>query len=280
MIYLFCPLHAEALPVIRNLHLVRQESLASFVCYGDNVSWFLTVCGTGKVACAAAVGAVLSKCDVSLNDVVVLYGSAAGVLDAENDRLYNGVKLIDMHSGQDGYPDVVTKNSPLPAMIVSGDVLYDGGWPFAFSKESVHLPLLYDIESAAFFKAAMLFCNAHQIAVLRYVSDKGNVISKDDLYSCSSRCAAEAVSYMERMQKRIVLPKEKDFSEEAGWLNELFHGSVTMKNQCRQIISWCELSSVDWKKEVKRMQEEGILPARDKEEGKKILHEFKKRICG
>ena len=45
MIYVFCPLHAEALPLIQALHLSKQDGPASFTCYGDKEKWFLTVCG-------------------------------------------------------------------------------------------------------------------------------------------------------------------------------------------------------------------------------------------
>lgn len=279
MIFIFCPLHAEALPLIHELHLKKQDGPASFMCYGDDKKWFVTICGTGRTACATAVGAVLASKKVTANDIVVLYGSAAGVMDAEEGKLYNGVKLMDMHNGQSGYPDVVTKGSPLPAMIVTGDGLYTGEWPFAFAKESVHLPLLYDTESSAFFKAAMLFCQAHQIAVLRFVSDSGKAITKEVLKNLSTQCAEEAVSYMEHMQNRILLPEGKTYGEEAEWLNGLLMGSMTMLMQCRQMICWCELSSVEWKRKVMALQEAGVLPCSSKEEGKKVLHELKKQLC-
>lgn len=279
MIFIFCPLHAEALPLIHELHLKKQDGPASFMCYGDDKKWFVTICGTGRTACATAVGAVLASKKVTANDIVVLYGSAAGVMDAEEGKLYNGVKLMDMHNGQSGYPDVVTKGSPLPAMIVTGDGLYTGEWPFAFAKESVHLPLLYDTESSAFFKAAMFFCHAHQIAVLRYVSDKGNVITKEVLQTYSRQCIPDAIHYIEHMQNRILLPEGKTYGEEAEWLNGLLMGSMTMLMQCRQMICWCELSSVEWKRQVMALQEAGVLPCSSKEEGKKVLHELKKQLC-
>lgn len=280
MIYLFCPLHAEALPLIQNLHLVKQDGPASFMCYGDGEKWFLTVCGTGKTACATAVGAVLATNKITGNDIVVLYGSAAGVMYVDIGKLYNGVKIVDMHSGQDGYPDVMTKDSPHPSMIVTGEGIYEGGWQFAFSAESVHLPLLYDTESSAFCKAAMYFCHVHQIAILRYVSDKGDVITKDVLKQYSMQCMDEAVSYMEHMHERIQTEEVNDYSAPAEWLNGLLMGSMTMQNQCRQMITWCELSGMDWKNVVEGLMEEGVLPVQSKEEGKKVLHELKKQLCG
>ena len=280
MIYVFCPLHAEALPLIQALHLSKQDGPASFTCYGDKEKWFLTVCGTGKTACATAVGAVLAVYGVTHNDIVVLYGSAGGVMNTGIGQLYNGVKILDYSNGQEGYPDVLTKDSPTAAMIISGDAVYDGGMSIDYETNAFTFPILYDMESSAFFKAAMMFCDAHQIAVLRYVSDNGYGIIKEALKQFSLESSKEALSYMERMNERINVEETKDYTADAQWLNGMVRGTVTMKNQCRQIITWCELSEVDWKKEVQRMMEEGKLPCKEKEEGKKVLHEFKKRICG
>lgn len=282
MIYIFVPMHAEAAPLIRLLHLKKEKGPGSVSCYADDGTTVLAETGTGMISAAASAAAVLARYDAGSRDIAVMYGSAAGVSLAEKSRLYEGIKLKNNETGMDFYPDPVTRTDLEKAILVSGEKLYEGGEISCVSKYDRTLPVLYDMESSAFFQAASLFLSVHQTAVLRFVSDTGCTenLTASGLSAVSEKNAEAAVSCMHRMQERILLPEEKDDPDGAEWMNRMLCGSETMKRQIHQVIRYCICAGIDWRKEAQRLAEEKVIPCSSREEGKKVLYAFREKLCG
>lgn len=281
MIYIFVPMYAEAAPLIQLLHLKGTDCAGSLRSFSDGVSFFLTLTGTGMTAASAAAAAVLASHHAGREDAAVLYGSAAGVCGARKGVLYQGVKLKDLPAGTDRYPDAVTASDTEKAVILTGSMLYRGE-ELPVSGPERTMPILYDMESAAFFQSASLFLAVHQIAVLRFVTDAGRPeeTNSDIVKAMSAVCAEEAALYCSHMQNRILLPVPADTDEDAERLNGMLCGSEAMRMQVRQLLRYCMCAGIDWKSHTGKLAEEGLLPCVGREDGKKVLNVLRKRICG
>lgn len=281
MIYIFVPMYAEAAPLIQLLHLKRTESAGSLSSFSDGTSFFLTLTGTGVTAASSAAAAVLAYRNAGRDDTAVLYGSAAAVCGARKGMLYQGIKLKDLLTGIDRYPDAVTACSLENAVIFTGSALFHGeALPVSVPERT--LPVLYDMESAAFFQAASLFLAVHQIAVLRFVTDNGvtDDIDGGAVKEFSSGCVQAAAEFCSRMQRRILLPRSEDCSSDADRVNRMLHGSETMRLQVQQLIRYCTCAGIDWKAYIGEFEKQGVLPSETREEGKKVLNVLRRKICG
>ena len=274
MIYIFVPLYAEAVGLIKAGNMTPTEACAHLQCFAND-EMFLTITGVGMSHMAAAVGAVCTKMNVKKGDIAVLYGSAAGIANAKISSLYVGARLYDVVSQRDGYPDLLTKTELPKAVVASMDRIYE---PTCTLPDPHGLALLYDMESSAFMQACMLFLYTEQVCVLRFVSDDGSlqhpVVSLREL---GAKHADEALRYMHHMVERIRYEEKEEWN-----LDELckdLHASAAMQRHLYQIMHYCRCMGMDAAEVLQWIYAEHVLPCRDRQEGKKVLDAIEKKLC-
>jgi nucleoside phosphorylase len=166
--------------------------------------------------------------------------------------------------------------------------------------------VLYDMEGAAIYQAASYYVGPHRMQFLKLVSDNGtDTGSNAEIDACvagqehntrvspSSPAAirqliqaheSEIFVYIDQL---IALTgreteKTKTVSEnDDPWFERLcvdLHCSKVMGDELRQQLYYQELSGNDYEKILQGMYEEGLLPCKDKREGKKCLEELKRRF--
>ncbi|MCR5210349.1 MAG: hypothetical protein K6C99_09075 [Lachnospiraceae bacterium] len=83
-------------------------------------------------------------------------------------------------------------------------------------------------------------------------------------------------------EKRDIERSERDkkIRERAEKLAEEIHASESMKRQIEELVRYSRISGIDFDDMISELGREGLLPVADKKEGKKVLGELQRRICG
>ncbi|MDP4180092.1 MAG: nucleoside phosphorylase [Bacillota bacterium] len=165
MVLIVTALMIEARPIIDHFKLKKDLSSHAFEVY-KNTYIILIVSGLGKVKSAMAVVYLISVYSISGNNVIINIGfCGAGNNKHEIGSLLYINKISDMDMGKDYYPDVFAGiKIPEEAIRCYSRVIkredFDGQEDF-----------YCDMESSGFIVAANKFFYAHQIAVLKVISD-------------------------------------------------------------------------------------------------------------
>ena len=267
MRYIFTALRQEAAVLIRELDL--KPCNISLQCY-QNDNTILTVTGTGPYSAAAACGAVLCRADKNGSDLVINAGIAASLCGAAKGSLYTVNRIHDCSSGRDYYPDLVPLSGYPEAGLCTGAVPYHTGDPII--DEPGNGPLLYDMEGAGFYHAASLFLSPHRIRLLKLVSDFGDTDKLTFDPAWAEKLSEAVLAEAERMETVPARPAKR--MPDCDALCSELHATAAMRARLEQALRYAELSGINWQAMEEAYRRKGLLPANDKETGKKLLEDF------
>jgi hypothetical protein len=171
--------------------------------------------------------------------------------------------------------------------------------------------VLYDMEAAAVYQAASYYVGPHRMQFLKLVSDHGIRFDKehdvdlqtDSKVSCMRKNGTDTQPLSSIAIRQLVQIHETEIFAYMDWLIALtqqetekinlvsendnpwferlcadLHCSKVMGDELRQQLYYQELSGNCYEKILQGMYEEGLLPCKDKREGKKCLEELKRRF--
>ena len=293
MIYVMMALYQEAHGLIRELELKKNTAYAPFEVFDNESAGIrLVVTGVGEIAAAAATAAVCARDGADAADFLVNIGccAAGGCEPADRDMdsgygaahaaqtgdLYVCHKITEQATGKTFYPDILYRHPWKERELVTGMQ--------PLQRAAAH-GALYDMEAAAVYQAGIRFFSPDRMLFLKVVSDSG--------VAGQERMTAETLAgLLEQHVKAVAgflanLWKAADEEEalrsggilqEEAVLEQIFaalHCSQTMRASARQYITYAALTGYDWKAELKEWYARGLLPCKDRREGKVRLEELK-----
>ncbi|NLY44248.1 MAG: 5'-methylthioadenosine/S-adenosylhomocysteine nucleosidase [Clostridiaceae bacterium] len=168
MVLFVTALMIEALPIIEHFKLKRDMDIHEYAVY-KNQDMVLIVSGVGKIRSAVALAYLYAKTGATEKDIAINIGFCG----ASNKKYPLGTlliinKIIDMDTGKHYYPDVFFgRQFPKESLHCYSKVLQTAD----MDKRDQGPDIFCDMESAGFMEAAKKFFYAHNIAVLKLISD-------------------------------------------------------------------------------------------------------------
>lgn len=294
MIYIFTALYCEAHTFIRRLHLTKNPEntwLQEF--RNETEGIILAVTGAGEIAAAAAVGSVCAMYRPKREDVLFNVGICAHTGEADGIFLCN--RITEQATGKTFYPDMLYRHGFREAAIMTGMLPWDreengSKLPAASqagASSAVSAAALYDMEAAAVYQAGSGFFGPHQMIFLKAVSDSGEAksVSPKLTETLMEKYQDPIIDYMRQVQKSAGNGYGENRRQEEELLEKLLeklsadlHCSRAMRDSLRQYIRYLILEGGDCILAIQDMYEKGLLPCRDKREGKQRFEEFKRRV--
>lgn len=274
MIFIVTALMLEAAPIIDFFNLKKDMKILPYSVFkGSDIA--LIVSGVGKLKSAMASVYLYNMYGTGENDVLINIGfCGSGSKSFETGSLLVVNKVTDMDTGRDYYPDV----------------FFDAGIPQisiqCYSKvvKAVDMPvqrdLFCDMESAGIMEASKKFFFAHNVLILKIISDYLEPERLDK---------AKLKSYIEKK-----MPALRSIIEEMRHLNEGY-GEMSLEEENSAIQSLClslrftQAMKLILTKEVRRARIKGFEPlvslkqftgirSDSKEEGKKYFEQIITKI--
>lgn len=294
MIYVMMALYQEAHGLIRELELKKNTAYAPFEVFDNESAGIrLVVTGVGEIAAAAATAAVCARDGADAADFLVNIGccAAGGCEPADRDMdsgygaahaaqigdLYVCHKITEQATGKTFYPDILYRHPWKERELVTGMQ--------PLQRAAAH-GALYDMEAAAVYQAGIRFFSPDRMIFLKVVSDFG--IARQERMTAEAltglleqhvkEVAAFLTNLREAADEEETLRNDGILQEDETVLERLFaalHCSQTMRASARQYITYAALTGYDWKAELEEWYARGLLPCKDRREGKVRLEELK-----
>lgn len=285
MIYLFTALYCEAHFLIKQFKLARNPKntwLQEF--YNEEAGIRLTITGVGEIAASAAVGSVCGGYRPSREDVLLNVGICARRGGTDGIFLCN--RITEEATGRTFYPDMLYRHDFQEAPIVTGMTLWNRAKEDPGRQSAVPTGALYDMEAAAIYQAGSLFFGPHQMIFLKIVSDYGEAgeVSGQQIQRLMERYQEPLIDDILRIGRITESSgpgEERLRQKEEALLEKLagdMHCSRAMEDSLRQYIRYLTLSRNDFMDVINSMYESGLLPCKDRREGKLCFEELKRRI--
>ena len=283
MIYIFTALHCEASLFIRHYHLTKNPKNTRFQeFHNESAGIRLTVTGVGEIAAAAAVGSVCTENRPTQGDVLLNIGTCAR--KAGSDGIFLCNKITEQTTGKTFYPDILYRHDLTEETIVTGMIpCYgdDNKMSAAFSDRA-----LYDMEAAAIYQSGSYFFGPHQMMFLKIVSDSGKAkaVSKEQVAFLMEAYREQLCGFIGLLQKITAEYAQMEncpIWEQGRMVEKLcadLRCSKVMSDSLRQHIRYFALTGTDTEAVIRGMYEEGLLPCKDKREGKLRFEELKRRL--
>ena len=303
MIYLFTALYCEAHIFIKHFNLEKNLENTRFQEFYNETSGIrLIVTGIGEIASAAAVSSVCTEYKPNEGDVLLNVGTCAYTRGIDGVFLCN--KIVEQVTGKTFYPDILYRHNFGEKMIVTGMMPWNGEG----GSEETHIDIgvlpwdnenggaafpvvksdgyLYDMEAASIYQSGSYFFGPHQMIFLKVVSDGGTAkeVSKEKIENLMEKNQHDLFNFMEQINKILCENKQREngFKQTQEMLIEQLctdlHCSKVMRDSLRQHIHYLELEGTDYAAVINDIYKEGLLPCKDKREGKLIFEEFKRRL--
>lgn len=294
MIYVMMALYQEAHGLIRELELKKNTAYAPFEVFDNESAGIrLVVTGVGEIAAAAATAAVCARDGADAADFLVNIGccAAGGCEPADRDMdsgsgaanaaqigdLYLCHKITEQATGKTFYPDILYRHPWKERELVTG---------MQPLQRTAAQGVLYDMEAAAVYQAGIRFFSPDRMLFLKVVSDFGVVgqerMTAETLAGLLEQhvkaVAAFLTNLREAADEEETLRNDGILQEDETVLERLFaalHCSQTMRASARQYITYAALTGYDWKAELEEWYARGLLPCKDRREGKVRLEELK-----
>ena len=289
MIYLFTALHAEADLFIKRFHLEKNLSNARFQeFYQEHADIRLTITGVGEIAAAAAVSSVCTAYKPNKGDILLNIGTCAHLTG--NNGVFVCNKIIELATGKTFYPDLLYCHALQEETIVTGMLPcnqeeYRKSVDIERSLAENSSGNLYDMEAAAIYQAGSYFFGPHQMMFLKVVSDTGlaKEVSKEKVKHCMETNQEPLFKFIEEISIIAQENKQRDniFQQEEVQMETLYtdlHCSKVMRDSLKQHIHYWELAGIDYVSVIQDMYRGGLLPCRDKREGKLCFEELKRKL--
>ena len=299
MIYVMMALYQEAHGLIRELKLKKNTAYAPFEVFDNESAGIrLVVTGVGEIAAAAATAAVCARDGADTADFLVnigccaaAEGAAGGCEPADRDMdsgygeahaaqigdLYVCHKITEQATGKTFYPDILYRHPWKERELVTGMQ--------PLQRAAAH-GALYDMEAAAVYQAGIRFFSPDRMLFLKVVSDFGIAgqerMTAEALTGLLEQHVKEVVAFLTNLREAAdeeeTLRNDGILQEDEAVLERLFaalHCSQTMRASARQYITYAALTGYDWKAELEEWYARGLLPCKDRREGKVRLEELK-----
>lgn len=204
--------------------------------------------------------------------------SGSGVANAAQiGDLYLCHKITEQATGKTFYPDILYRHPWKERELVTG---------MQPLQRTAAQGVLYDMEAAAVYQAGIRFFSPDRMLFLKVVSDFGVVgqerMTAETLAGLLEQhvkaVAAFLANLREAADEEETLRSDGILQEDEAVLEQLFaalHCSQTMRASARQYITYAALTGYDWKAELKEWYARGMLPCKDRREGKVRLEELK-----
>ena len=299
MIYVMMALYQEAHGLIRELELKKNTAYAPFEVFDNESAGIrLVVTGVGEIAAAAATAAVCARDGADAADFLVnigccaaAEGAAGGCEPADRDMdsgygaahaaqigdLYVCHKITEQATGKTFYPDILYRHPWKERELVTGMQ--------PLQRAAAH-GALYDMEAAAVYQAGIRFFSPDRMIFLKVVSDFGIAgqerMTAEALTGLLEQHVKEVAAFLTNLREAAdeeeTLRNDGIVQEDETVLERLFaalHCSQTMRASARQYITYAALTGYDWKAELEEWYARGLLPCKDRREGKVRLEELK-----
>ena len=294
MIYVMMALYQEAHGLIRELELKKNTAYAPFEVFDNESAGIrLVVTGVGEIAAAAATAAVCARDGADAADFLVNIGccAAGGCEPADRDMdsgygaahaaqtgdLYVCHKITEQATGKTFYPDILYRHPWKERELVTGMQ--------PLQRAAAH-GALYDMEAAAVYQAGIRFFSPDRMLFLKVVSDFGIAgqerMTAEALTGLLEQYVKEVAAFLTNLREAAdeeeTLRNDGILQEDETVLERLFaalHCSQTMRASARQYITYAALTGYDWKAELEEWYARGLLPCKDRREGKVRLEELK-----
>ena len=300
MIYVVTALYQEAHGFIRELELKKNTAYAPFEVFdNENAGIRLVVTGVGEIAAAAVVAAVCAQDGADAADFLINIGCCAAAnagadsgcetVDSGMDSGYGAAhaaqigdlyvchKITEQATGKTFYPDILYRHPWKERELVTGMQ--------PLQRAAAH-GALYDMEAAAVYQAGIRFFSPDRMLFLKVVSDFGIAgqerMTAEALTGLLEQHGQEVVAFLTNLREAAdeeeTLRNDGILQEDETVLERLFaalHCSQTMRASARQYITYAALTGYDWKAELEEWYARGLLPCKDRREGKVRLEEFK-----
>ena len=294
MIYVMMALYQEAHGLIRELELKKNTAYAPFEVFDNESAGIrLVVTGVGEIAAAAATAAVCARDGADAADFLVNIGccAAGGCEPADRDMdsgygaahaaqtgdLYMCHKITEQATGKTFYPDILYRHPWKERELVTGMQ--------PLQRAAAH-GALYDMEAAAVYQAGIRFFSPDRMLFLKVVSDSGVAgqerMTAETLAGLLEQHVKAVAGFLANLWKAAdeeeALRSGGILQEDEAVLEQIFaalHCSQTMRASARQYITYAALTGYDWKAELKEWYARGLLPCKDRREGKVRLEELK-----
>lgn len=290
MIYMFTALYCEAHTFIRQFDLVKNPENTRLQEFRNETAGItLTVTGVGEIAAAAAVGGVCAVYGPGREDLLLNVGICAHTKESGGIFLCN--KITEQATGKTFYPDMLYRHGFGETAIVTGMLPWDReesgsklpAVNLAGASEAVSAGTLYDMEAAAVYQAGSGFFGPHQMAFLKVVSDSGaaKAVFPKQAERLMEKYQDQIKDYILQVQRVTQNMCRKDYGQEEEILEKLstdLHCSRAMRDSLRQYIRYLTLEGAEYALTIQDMYEKGLLPCKDKREGKLRFEEFKRRV--
>lgn len=300
MIYVVTALYQEAHGFIRELELKKNTAYAPFEVFdNENAGIRLVVTGVGEIAAAAVVAAVCARDGADAADFLINIGCCAAAnagadsgcetVDSGMDSGYGAAhaaqigdlyvchKITEQATGKTFYPDILYRHPWKERELVTGMQ--------PLQRAAAH-GALYDMEAAAVYQAGIRFFSPDRMLFLKVVSDFGIAgqerMTAEALTGLLEQHVKEVVAFLTNLREAAdeeeTLRNDGILQEDETVLERLFaalHCSQTMRASARQYITYAALTGYDWKAELEEWYARGLLPCKDRREGKVRLEELK-----
>ena len=294
MIYVVTALYQEAHGFIRELELKKNTAYAPFEVFdNENAGIRLVVTGVGEIAAAAVVAAVCAQDGADAADFLINIGCCAAAnagadsgcetvdrgLDsgygaahaAQIGDLYVCHKITEQATGKTFYPDILYRHPWKERELVTGMQ--------PLQRAAAH-GALYDMEAAAVYQAGIRFFSPDRMLFLKVVSDFGIAgqerMTAEALTGLLEQHVKEVVAFLTNLREAAdeeeTLRNDGILQEDETVLERLFaalHCSQTMRASARQYITYAALTGYE------EWYARGLLPCKDRREGKVRLEELK-----
>ena len=292
MIYVMMALYQEAHGLIRELELKKNTAYAPFEVFDNESAGIrLVVTGVGEIAAAAATAAVCARDGADAADFLVNIGccAAGGCEPADRDMdsgygaahaaqtgdLYVCHKITEQATGKTFYPDILYRHPWKERELVTGMQ--------PLQRAAAH-GALYDMEAAAVYQAGIRFFSPDRMIFLKVVSDSGVAgqerMTAETLAGLLEQHVKAVAGFLANLWKAAdeeeALRSGGILQEDEAVLEQIFaalHCSQTMRASA--YITYAALTGYDWKAELEEWYARGLLPCKDRREGKVRLEELK-----
>lgn len=282
MVYFFCALYEEAQFLIEAFQLKKNPEIHAFPIYESRKEMHpeltLVITGPGAIPAATAVGYLAARDDRREEGLLINIGSCGSGEKFPVGTVTLGNKLWDESTGRSCYPDILFRH---PFREVE---IHTGSKP-ASAKEIITAEnVVFDMEAAAVYQAGSRFYRPDQMLFLKVVSDHGmgetarQEYRPGTMHSLMSGAKEELLPFFNHMMEKQPEKETEERNPEAERLKEELHCSVTMAAEVEQLVRYAKLAGTALTTILEEDRAAGILPCRDKKEGKGYLAQLKRRV--
>jgi len=247
MIFLTVALKSEANPIIAYFKLKQQSGNGSFKVYAkDNI--MLIVTGTGGIKSAICTTYILTKYGAKKTDILINIG-ISGCYSQSREAKENYGKLFIVNSlknkssGRNFYPDMILKTSLPEASLITVNEIWQKDFKVTdktntgtgvdkikfnnFTDMAINDNILIDMEGSYIYEASCIFLYAHNIFIMKIISDFGDPgsVRKESVENLISGRIEEISTVVEQVSKwGGIFESESPVSEkEIQFLDDISH---------------------------------------------------------